>query len=69
MGMIKLNDEQKAELKAKAEKLSKEVVEDIFCVIDIYIKASANKIDDLILIFLPKVKEFILKYVDKISEE
>lgn len=64
---IKLNDEQKAELRIRAEKLTKEVVENLFCIIDIYVRASVNKIDDLVLLFLPKVKEFVLKYVDKIG--
>lgn len=63
---LKINDETKLELKEATKGLSIEVVEAVFNVINIFIKATPNKIDDLILMFLPKAKDFIL---DKLKSD
>ena len=62
---LKMNEEIKTELKEATKGLTVEVVEAVFDVINIFIKATPNKIDDIILMFLPKAKDFIL---DKLKD-
>lgn len=50
-----------------AEDVTEDCVNKIFEIIEIYIKSSMNKFDDLVLPFLPQAKEFVLKYVNKIN--
>ena len=50
------------------ENVTKEAVEDIFKCLEIIIKDSDNKIDDMILPALPVLKEKLLILVDKIDE-
>jgi hypothetical protein len=63
-----MQDETKQELTKLAENLSEDVVEAVFKILEIEIKASENKIDDAILPFLPMGKSFVLKYVAKLME-
>ena len=50
------------------ENVTKEAVEDVFKCLEIIIKDSDNKIDDMILPALPVLKEKLLIFVDKIDE-
>lgn len=50
------------------ENVTKEAVEDVFKCLEIIIKDSDNKIDDMILPALPVLKEKLLILVDKIDE-
>ena len=49
------------------ENVTEKAVEEIFELITQYIEQSPNKIDDVVLAFLPKAKEYVLKQVDKID--
>ena len=51
------------------ENVTKEAVEDVFKCLEIIIKDSDNKIDDMILPALPVLKEKLLILVDKIDEQ
>lgn len=62
-----MNEEIKKQLLESGEKLTEEVVEETFKLLEAYIKLTENKFDDLLLTFLPEAKQFILKYVDKID--
>lgn len=61
------------ELKAKgvdlAEDGAKHVVEAVFTWLEKSVELSENKVDDLVVGFLPKLKEQALKAVDKIDGE
>ena len=50
------------------ENVTKEAVEDVFKCLEIIIKDSDNKIDDMILPVLPVLKEKLLILVNKIDE-
>ena len=50
------------------ENVTREAVEDVFKCLEIIIKDSDNKIDDMILPALPVLKEKLLILVDKIDE-
>ena len=50
------------------ENVTKEAVEDVFKCLEIIIKDSDNRIDDMILPALPVLKEKLLILVDKIDE-
>ena len=52
-----------------AEKITKESVECIFNLIEIIIKDSQNKIDDLFLGILNPLKALVIEYVDNIDGE
>ena len=63
------NEDIKKELLVMAEKVSRDAVDSAFKIIEIAVKASENKFDDMIIAALPLLKETALKYIDKISEE
>lgn len=49
------------------ENITEKAVDEVFELITQYIEQSPNKIDDVVLAFLPKAKEYVLKQVDKID--
>jgi hypothetical protein len=49
------------------ENITEKAVEGVFELITQYIEQTPNKIDDVVLAFLPKAKEYVLKQVDKID--
>ena len=71
--MTKLTDEAKEQIKAEllktGEVVSKEAVEMVFTLIEIVVKDTENKFDDMILPVVPAIKEYVLKLLDGISEE
>lgn len=71
--MTKLTDEAKEQIKAEllktGEVVSKEAVEMVFTLIEIVVKDTENKFDDMILPIVPAIKEYVLKLLDGISEE
>lgn len=67
--MANSKEEIKKELLAMTERLSKEAVESAFKIIELAVKASENKFDDMIIAALPFLKDTALKYIDKISED
>lgn len=54
-------------IKEISSKIIEEIVEEVFNLINLYIKTTPNKIDDLILTFLPNAKEFILEKIRSIN--
>ena len=62
-----MEEQTKNELMELAEGLTAETVEAVFKIAEIEIKATPNKLDDIVLLALPQVKAFVLKYVDKID--
>lgn len=68
-----MNENTKQEVKKEglqlAEKVVKESIETTFTILDLIIKDSANKIDDLILPALPSLKALAIKYAEKIDGE
>lgn len=62
-----MNNEVKQHLLELAEDVTEDCVNKIFEIIEIYIKSSINKFDDLVLPFLPQAKDFVLRYVNKID--
>lgn len=71
--MTKLTEEAKEQIKAEllktGEVVSKEAVEMVFKLIEIVVKDTENKFDDMILPVVPAIKEYVLKLLDGISEE
>ena len=71
--MTKLTDEAKEQIKAEllktGEVVSKEAIEMVFTLIEIVVKDTENKFDDMILPVVPAIKEYVLKLLDGISEE
>lgn len=71
--MTKLTDEAKEQIKAEllktGEVVSKEAVEMVFTLIEIVVKDTENKFDDMILPVVPAIKEYVLKLLDGISKE
>ena len=49
------------------ENITEKAVEEVFELITQYIEQTPNKIDDVVLAFLPKAKEYVLIQVDKID--
>lgn len=49
------------------ENITEKAVEEVFELITQYIEQTPNKIDDVVLVFLPKAKEYVLNQVDKID--
>lgn len=49
------------------ENVTEKAVEEVFELITQYIEQTPNKVDDVILTFLPQAKEFVLKKVDEID--
>ena len=49
------------------ENISKETVDTLFKAIELIALSSENKIDDVLLPFLPLIKEKLLQIIDKIS--
>ena len=49
------------------ENITEKAVEEVFELITQYIEQTPNKIDDVVLAFLPKAKEYVLNQVDKID--
>ena len=49
------------------ENITEKAIEEVFELITQYIEQSPNKIDDVVLAFLPQAKEFVLNQVDKID--
>ena len=70
--MAKLSNEAKEKIKVEllktGEAVSKEAAELIFTLIEIIVKDTENKIDDLVLTFLPTIKEYVMQLLDDISE-
>ncbi len=66
-----MQEETKQKLKQEglkyAENLTTESVECVFNLLDIIIKDSENKIDDMFLGVLEPLKTILLQYVDKID--
>lgn len=62
-----LKDGIKAELLALGEETAAAAVEHAFNIIELVIKDTDNKFDDLLLPIMPKLKEVVLSYVDKID--
>jgi hypothetical protein len=60
--------EIKKELLGLGEDAAKVTVERLFNIIELAIKDSKNKFDDMLLPALPKLKDVTLTYVDKISD-
>jgi len=52
-----------------AEVTSKESVDVLFEIAEIVAKDTENKIDDMVIPVLPMLKQAVLKYIDKISDE
>lgn len=52
-----------------AENVGEQAVEAVFEIIEVVINDSDNKIDDVALAFIPKVKEKVLELVSKINKE
>lgn len=50
-----------------AERVSADVVEDVFKIIELIIKDSENLFDDMLLPAIPLVKAKVLEFVDKID--
>ena len=71
--MTKLTDEAKEQIKAEllktGEVVSKEAIEMVFTLIEIVVKDTENKFDDMILPVVPAIKEYVLKLLDGISKE
>ena len=71
--MAKLTEEAKEQIKAEllktGEVVSKEAVEMVFKLIEIVVKDTENKFDDMILPVVPAIKDYVLKLLDGISEE
>lgn len=70
--MAKLSNEAKEKIKVEllktGEAVSKKAAELIFTLIEIIVKDTENKIDDLVLTFLPTIKEYVMQLLDDISE-
>lgn len=68
-----INDETKEKLKEiglkYAETISAEVVEALFEIINVLIKDSDTKIDDMFLPAIESLKPIILEFVDMIDKE
>lgn len=69
MANFEFDEETKAELLKLAEKVSRESLDSAFKIVEIAIKKSANKFDDMLLPALPLIKEKIVEIVDKISDD
>ena len=71
--MTKLTEEAKEQIKAEllktGEVVSKEAIEMVFTLIEIVVKDTENKFDDMILPVVPAIKEYVLKLLDGISKE
>lgn len=64
-----MNEEIKQVLLEHTESLTKETVECLFEIIEVLIKNSESKTDDLMILpILPVAKQLVLKYVDEIAE-
>ena len=70
---VKLTDDAKAEIRKRllktGEIVSKDAVDMIFDLIEIVVKDTDNKIDDVVITFMPKVKDYVMQLLDGISEE
>ena len=66
-----MNEETKKELKelglTNLELITKESVEAVFKAIEIIVKDTENKIDDMVIPAIPFIKEKLLELVDKIA--
>lgn len=71
--MMNLTEDAKAKIRKEllktGEIVSKDAAEMIFSLIEIVIKDTENKIDDVVLTFMPKIKEYVMNLLDGISEE
>ena len=71
--MMTLTDQAKAKIRKEllktGEIVSKDAAEMIFSLIEIVVKDTENKIDDVVLTFMPKIKEYVMNLLDGISEE
>lgn len=61
-------EQAKQELLGLAENVSAEAVKTVFKIAELAIKDSENKVDDMLLVALPKLEEVVLGFVDKIKE-
>ena len=70
---VKLTDDAKLKIRKEllktGEVVSKDAITMIFDLIEIVVKDTDNKIDDVVLTFMPKVKDYVMQLLDGISEE
>ena len=59
----------KEEILEQVEGLTEAAIESVFVLIDKYIEETPNKIDDVVIPFLPMAKKFVLEYAEKIDGE
>lgn len=64
-----LKEDIKKELLKLGENVTAEAVTSVFKIAELAIKDSDNILDDMLLPALPKLKEVVLSYVDKIAPE
>lgn len=65
----KIAEDVKKEALIMAEKATRDIVDGVFKLIEVAVKDSENKIDDMILGVLPTLKNIVISYVDKISPD
>ena len=70
---VKLTDDAQAKIRKEllktGEIVSKDAVDMVFTLIEIVVKDTDNKIDDVVLTFLPKIKDYVNQLLDGISDE
>ena len=68
-----MKEDAKQEIKAISlewtEKVIGQAIEFVFKAIEVVIKDSDNKLDDALLAVLPKLKEKVLTFVDRIDKK
>lgn len=68
-----MKEEAKKEVRAialdLAETVGEHAVEAVFKIVEVVINDTDNKIDDVALQFMPKIKEKVLELVQKINKE
>lgn len=60
-------EQAKQELLGLAENVSNDVADTIFNLIELAIKDSKNKFDDMLLPAIPKLREVVKSYIDEIK--
>lgn len=63
-----LKDEIKAELLNLGENVATDSVNSVFKIIELVIKDSANKFDDMLLPVIPQLKKVVMEYVEDIDK-
>lgn len=62
-------EQLKRELLKCGELEARTAIDTIFNLIEIIVKDTENKFDDVILLATPRIKECVLQLIDKISED